>query len=258
MKKYQLFCGILGALVSANAVAYDTIKAEDEYLLRDVIKVNGDKYIVETKKSIESEPIEYLGDDEALVVDDIAFSESAKRKTDNVVDKFSHPRDRYLSGESAKNAVKKPIEKKTLEIMTDDGEVFVVDGDSPRGFETKEDYIDGINECYDNNRENLSDAITLYDSGFKGALANVTNIMAEINHCYEQIGYAIIADYYGGDKFMMKNFDEESKKFYVSGTGVDFDPKFCDDNCSVKAIIDAQVAKFSDFRTYLAKLLDGK
>ena len=52
MKKYQLFCGILGALVSANALAYDTIKAEDEYLLRDIIKVNGDKYIVETKKSI--------------------------------------------------------------------------------------------------------------------------------------------------------------------------------------------------------------
>ena len=258
MKKYQLFCGILGALVSANALAYDTIKAEDEYLLRDIIKVNGDKYIVETKKSIENAPVEYLGGDETLVVDDATFGESAKRKTENVEGKLSHPRDRYLSGESAKKAVKEANEKRTLEIMTDDGEVFVIDGEVPQGFETKEDYIEGINECYDNNSEDLSDAITLYDSGFKSALANVTNIMADINHCYEQIGYAIIADYYDGDKFMMKNFDEESKKFYVSGTGVDFDPKFCDDNCSVRAIIDAQVAKFADFRTYLAKLLDGK
>ncbi len=257
MKKYQLFCTILGALVGANAWAVDTIKAEDEYLVRDIIKVNGDQYIVETKKNIENVPVESLNDDETLVIDDVMIGESVRPEVKEVNVNVSHPRERYLSGESATQSLAETKGKK-VEIVTEDGQVFIVDGDVAQGFESKEDYIDAISDCYDSRSEDLSDAITLYDTGFRTALSNISKIMTDINHCYEQIGYAMIADYYNGSSYMMKNFDEESKKFYVSGSDVNFDPKFCDEMCSVRAIVDAQIAKFADFRVYLSKLLDNK
>ena len=258
MNKYQLFCGVLGALVSANALAYDTIRAEDEYLVRDIVKVNGGKYIVETKKNIEMVPVSNLKEDETLVMDDVIIGESVRPEP--VVEDTSHPRNRYLNGETAQDSLKEKTEKKTIEIVAEDGEVFVInqgDVEDVQDFETKEDYVDGINECYDNVSVELKREINLYDEGVRSSLARISNIMADVNHCYEQVGYAIIADYYGGNTHMMKNFDEESKKFYVSGSDVNFDPKFCDENCSVRAIIDAQIAKFKEFRVYLAKLLNN-
>ena len=255
MKKYQLFCGILGALISANALAYDTIKAEDEYLVRDIVKVNGDNYVVETKKNMEMVPVVNLSEDETVVIDDELIGESVRQQPS--IESYSHPRDRYINGESAQESLKKQ-EKKQRKIMTEDGEVFVIDEDEIDGFEDEEDYIDGINECYDSRSDDLRREIAMYDDGFRGSLGNISNIMAEVNHCYEQVGYAIIADYYNGDAFMMKNFDEESKKFYVSGNDVNFDPKFCDENCSVRAILDAQIEKFAEFRIYLTKLLVNK
>ena len=257
MKKYQLFCTILGALVGANAWAVDTIKAEDEYLVRDIVKVNGDQYIVETKKNIENVPVENLKYDETLVLDDVVIGESVRPEVKEVEANVSHPRERYLSGESATQSLAETRGKK-VEIVTDDGQVFIADGEVAQGLESKEDYIDAIAECYDDRSEDLSDAITLYDTGFRSALGNVSQVMTEINHCYEQIGYALIADYYEGSSYMMKKFDEESKKFYVSGSDVNFDPKFCDEVCSVRAIVDAQIAKFADFRIYLTKLLENK
>lgn len=267
MNKYQLFCGVLVALASANVCAYDVIKAEDEYLVRDIVKVDGDNYIVETKKNMEFMPIDDLGKDETLVIDDdVMIGESRKNTVKANDDKnISHPRERYLSGESASKSLSKPVDEKIeireVEIVTDDGEVFIVDEEvvaKPHVFETKDDYINAINECYDVKADELSDVISLYDTGFSGALGNVSHIMADVNHCYEQIGYAIIADYYDGSSYMMKNFDEESKKFYVSGTDVNFNPKFCGENCSVRALVDAQIAKFADFRIYLTKLLANK
>ena len=257
MKKYQLFCTILGALVSANAVAVDTIKTEDEYLVRDIVKVNGDQYIVETKKNIENIPVENLKSDETLVLDDVVIGESVRPEPKNAGTNTSHPRERYLSGESAVQSLADAKGEK-VEIVTEDGKVFIVEEGIAQGFETKEDYIDAISECYDDRSEDLSGAIALYDAGFRTALGNISQIMTDVNHCYEQIGYAMIADYYEGSSYMMKNFDEESKKFYVSGSDVNFDPKFCDEMCSVRAIVDAQIAKFADFRVYLTKLLDNK
>lgn len=259
MNKYQLFCGVLGALVSANALAYDVIKAEDEYLVKDVVKVGGDNYVVETKKNIEVVPVSNLKEDETLVLDDEFIGESVRPEP--VVEEISHPRNRYLNGETAQDTLKEKTDKKAVEVVAEDGEVFVVDQgefEDIQDFETKEDYVDGINECYDNVSTELKREISMYDGGFRSSLGRISNIMADVNHCYEQIGYAIIADYYNGDTYMMKNFDEESKKFYVSGSDVNFDPKFCDENCSVRAIIEAQIAKFAEFRVYLAKLLDNK
>ena len=34
-----------------------------------------------------------------------------------------------------------------------------------------------------------------------------------------------------------------------------FNPKFCGEDCSMESMLDAQMAKFADFRTYLGKLL---
>lgn len=250
MKKYQLFCGILGALVSANAIAYDVIKAEDEYLVKDIVKVNGDNYIVETKRNMEMVPVANLEKDETLVMDDVVIGESVRSQPD--IENISHPRNRYIDGDSAKASLSQQKENKNVHLEID-GVVI----DDVQGFESKEDYIDGINDCYDDVSDDLRRQIGYFDEGFRDSLGHISNTMADVNHCYEQIGYAIIADYYGGDANMMKKFDEESKKFYVSGKDVNFDPKFCDENCSVRAILDAQIAKFAEFRIYLAKLLNN-
>lgn len=266
MKKYLLFCSVFGALLGANAWAYDVIKAEDEYLVKDIVKVNNDKYVVETQKNMEMLPVENLKQDETLVLDDAVIGESVRREVNNVYGAdIVHPRDRYLNGEKASNVVKKPdaepVKVETVEIVTDDGEVFIVDEevtDNGSEFESEEDFVDAISECYDDRSDELKDAMALYDDGFRAGLGSVSQIMAEVNHCYEQIGYAIIAEYYDGSSYMMKNFDEESKKFYVTGSDVNFNGKFCDENCSVRAIMDAQIAKFADFRIYLTKLLTRK
>lgn len=85
--------------------------------------------------------------------------------------------------------------------------------------------------------------------------AYLSKTIEEINLCYEDIGYKIIETYYDNDIATISAYTQKLKTFYVNGTQPSFDAGFCDKTCSMKAIIDAQMVKFAEFRLYLSKLL---
>lgn len=85
--------------------------------------------------------------------------------------------------------------------------------------------------------------------------AYLSQTITEINLCYEDIGREIIETFYNNAPHTLKSFSHKAKTFYVTGTDAAFDTKFCQETCSMQAIIEAQIAKFAEFRAYLNQLL---
>lgn len=90
------------------------------------------------------------------------------------------------------------------------------------------------------------------------SLAYLSETMRDVNLCYEDIGLEIIETYYDNDINELAKHHDISQTFYVNGTGLNFDPKFCGEICSMDAVFNAQMAKYTDFRVYLTKLLDKR
>ncbi len=90
------------------------------------------------------------------------------------------------------------------------------------------------------------------------SLAYLSETMRDVNLCYEDIGLEIIETYYDNDINELAKHHDISQTFYVNGTGLNFDPKFCGETCSMDAVFNAQMAKYTDFRVYLTKLLDKR
>lgn len=90
------------------------------------------------------------------------------------------------------------------------------------------------------------------------SLAYLSQTMRDVNLCYEDIGLEIIEKYYDSDINELAKHHKISQTFYVNGTGLNFDPKFCGETCSMKAVLDAQMEKYADFRVYLTKLLNER
>lgn len=88
--------------------------------------------------------------------------------------------------------------------------------------------------------------------------AFLSQTLADINLCYEDIGYDIIETFYNRDINTIAEFSQKAKTFYVKGTDATFSPEFCGDTCSIEAIVEAQISKFAEFRAYLNKLLDER
>lgn len=116
-----------------------------------------------------------------------------------------------------------------------------------------------ISACLDDNQDAVEmEQAMLYKSNTYEAAAYLSQTFAKVNACYENIGYGIINDYYGGDPAMEKEFAEKARRFYVGGTDTGFNPAFCGDNCSLAAVANAQRHKFAEFRTYLAALIENR
>lgn len=116
-----------------------------------------------------------------------------------------------------------------------------------------------IADCLDTRQDDLEmDKAMLKQGNMYDAAAYLSQTLEAVNLCYENIGYDIIRDYYGDEPQVRARFAQKISDFYISGSDVNFNPKFCGDDCSVEAMVDAQLAKFAEFRTYLAQLLNER
>ena len=136
--------------------------------------------------------------------------------------------------------------------------VAAADGVSARDVEADR-WRNEISACLDDNQDAVEmEQAMLYKSNTYEAAAYLSQTFAKVNACYENIGYGIINDYYGGDPAMEKEFAEMARRFYVGGADTGFNPAFCGDNCSLAAVANAQRHKFAEFRTYLAALIENR
>lgn len=125
--------------------------------------------------------------------------------------------------------------------------------------ETFMQYRLAIADCLDTRQDDLEmDKAMLKQGNMYDAAAYLSQTLEAVNVCYENIGYDIIRDYYGDEPQVRARFAQKISDFYISGSDVNFNPKFCGDDCSVEAMVDAQLAKFAEFRTYLAQLLNER
>lgn len=129
--------------------------------------------------------------------------------------------------------------------------------DSPRVI--RKYYQNNIQNCMDTYKEELDIARgVLTTSNFYSATADLTNIFANINQCYENIGYQIIGHLYNGSKEEYSNFAKKAQTYYIKASNTNFKPIYCEENCSLEALVSAQIQKFADFRVYLTKLVETK
>ncbi len=136
-------------------------------------------------------------------------------------------------------------------------DVAGVNGVSARDVEADR-WRNEISACLDDNQDAVEmEQAMLYKSNTYEAAAYLSQTFAKVNACYENIGYGIINDYYGGPA-MEKEFAEKARRFYVGGADTGFNPAFCGDNCSLAAVANAQRHKFAEFRTYLAALIENR
>lgn len=117
-------------------------------------------------------------------------------------------------------------------------------------------YREQIASCLDSRADGLDlEKAMLYQGNVYDAAAYLSQTFAEVNACYENIGYDIINAYYDGNPEMLAVFAQKAQSFYVGGADTGFNPKFCGEDCSMQAVADAQTEQFAAFRTYLARLL---
>ncbi len=117
-------------------------------------------------------------------------------------------------------------------------------------------YREQIASCLDSRADGLDlEKAMLYQGNVYDAAAYLSQTFAEVNACYENIGYDIINAYYDGNPEMLAAFAQKAQSFYVGGADTGFNPKFCGEDCSMQAVADAQTEQFAAFRTYLARLL---
>ena len=117
-------------------------------------------------------------------------------------------------------------------------------------------YREQIASCLDSRADGLDlEKAMLYQGNVYDAAAYLSQTFAEVNACYENIGYDIINAYYDGNPEMLAAFAQKAQNFYVGGADTGFNPKFCGEDCSMQAVADAQTEQFAAFRTYLARLL---
>ena len=117
-------------------------------------------------------------------------------------------------------------------------------------------YREQIASCLDARADGLDlEKAMLYQGNVYDAAAYLSQTFAEVNACYENIGYDIINAYYDGNPEMLAAFAQKAQSFYVGGADTGFNPKFCGEDCSMQAVADSQTEQFAAFRTYLARLL---
>ena len=117
-------------------------------------------------------------------------------------------------------------------------------------------YREQIASCLDSRADGLDlEKAMLYQGNVYDAAAYLSQTFAEVNACYENIGYDIINAYYDGNPEMLAAFAQKAQSFYLGGADTGFNPKFCGEDCSMQAVADAQTEQFAAFRTYLARLL---
>lgn len=117
-------------------------------------------------------------------------------------------------------------------------------------------YRAGVDACLGMYKDDIeAQKATIYDGNVYDNTAQLSHIFASVNKCYEEVGYGIINDYYNADLRTAQDFSAKVNEFYVQGAGLNFNPKFCDEACTLTDLVDAQTEQFEEFRVYLLRLI---
>ena len=121
----------------------------------------------------------------------------------------------------------------------------------------KKEYKDLVNSCIETN---------LGDYGVERNLANHGNVLdnvafmsinfEETISCLADMGSDIIDEFYDTDLENVQEIEKKVNNLYLKAGGADISPDFCGHRCSLKALMDMQLAKINKFRDYLIKLID--
>ncbi len=212
------------ALANDANLSIDTIKQEDEHLLTTS----------PTHKKVINNEVKYK-----------------EPPIPSIVQPNNHPvfptkKERKASQQEQKEWFKpfSSLQKKTTEKLTD-----------PRFKEFRTQ----IDLCYKQYEPNLKLEKSLLRNGnIHKNISYLSQTFTSINSCYEDRGLDIISTFYNNDPIMLQSFNNKIKTFYVKGTDASFSGKHCDGKCSLEAIIEEQINKSSEFKTYLLELLSQK
>ena len=134
----------------------------------------------------------------------------------------------------------------------------VKNGDNPEHKEAVAHYKAEVLRCTRDRSEktSLETDMLEYDGRMYDNAAYLSNTLAETESCLRELGYEIVEVMYLNDPEVMMDYDEHAEKLHVDSTSVDFKPKFCGENCSLKAVVDAQRTRIAEFQKYLCQLLN--
>ena len=156
-----------------------------------------------------------------------------------------------LSDENAEN---KNGEENVINNKNEEKKEEVVDEEF---LNKKKEYKDLVNSCIETH---------LGDYGVERNLANHGNVLdnvafmsinfEETISCLADMGSDIIDEFYDTDLENVQEIEKRVNNLYLKAGGADISPDFCGHRCSLKALMDMQLAKINKFRDYLIKLID--
>ncbi len=228
-----LFIGMLVMINSANA--YDVIRDEDATLLKGLVEddIKEEVVVYEEKAEVKKPRIVIKKDNTNVIT-----------KTPYIPHVYPTASERSQKDMEAKEWFKIP-NRDVVDVVDIQEENDLVE-------EIKKD----INDCLENKKDNLDiERALMLEGNVYDNTTYLTQTFEDINICYENIGYNIISNLYGNDDKVLNEFEKKSKEFYVKATDTSFDPKFCENECSLDALIKNQLDKFKKYRIYLSKLL---
>ncbi|MBR2273277.1 MAG: hypothetical protein IJ864_00350 [Alphaproteobacteria bacterium] len=120
-----------------------------------------------------------------------------------------------------------------------------------------EAYLKKINACKDSRAEEIDmEMALLRGDDFIHNAAYLSQTMAELAQCYDDLGMEIIDELYDGDNDILREYNKKSATFEVKSSAPNFDTRYCENGvCGFAAVAMAQLEKFDDFRAYLSRLV---
>ena len=292
-KKFNLFFCLLATtcFLSATSYSYDVIKDEDEALLKDIfeaptpkdrqeviVKAPSKETLKEETKSLSQEQsaskeeikkqIEDIEDLENIEI----VEDKDQEEIDTTISSITPPAPSAFKDQEELPPLRSilyPTKEERAKNRQQEKEWFNPRTNAPLIPDTMsakdaldpylEDIKTSIHSCLNNNQEKLdieSSLITqgnLYDN-----TAYISKTFEDINTCYESVALNIISTYYNNDPRVLNTFKAKAPTFYIRSTTPSFDASLCGETCSIEALVQSQIAKFKDYRTYLSELLANR
>ena len=247
---YMFF--VAGLLIGQSCFAVDYLDVEDEALLKgdNVVEVATENEDIDIKKSVPSRG-EAL---HAVAVPDEINEQALKYKNEVVLDvKNGTPRSfEYPIGKERKEREEWRFQWYDIDAM----QAYKKQEVDTSAEEKRAEYIRKVNDCNESLQNQLGIEIAMLEEGNRyNNAAYLSESLQNMGLCYRDVGYDIIDHLYGGNEDKSEQFEEDIKQFHVDSSDPSFNAKYCDDFCSVQAIAQMQLEKFTDFRIYLTKMI---
>ena len=133
----------------------------------------------------------------------------------------------------------------------------VKNGDNPEHKQAVARYKQAVLDCTRERSEQTSLETNLldYDGRIYNNAAYLSNTLTETEICLRELGYEIVENMYLNDEEVLRDYEKHAEALHIDSTSVDFNPRFCGENCSLKAVVDAQRTRIAEFQKYLCQLL---